>query len=906
VLFHLRAQAGPTALLAALLLYPALVPEAHAGPRDRRPGFLSAPRSATPERIARDVLRQRHAELRGADELERAEMRTRRLRRARAHHVRLRQRLHGIPVRRSELGVLIAEDGSVAHTSGRFVRRLRDRAPGPTPPLGARAAIRHAAQHLGLEPAGPLERLDPFDGPEQRTRFSPAGLSLDPIPVRLSYVARGDQVHLAWHLALRVPAGAHWWSLYVDAATGEILEQNDWVEHESYRVFPLPTMSPDHGPRMLKANLADPQASPFGWHDTDGLAGAEFTDTRGNNVSAQEDQNSNNVGGFRPEPNTPFAFDFPLDLSLDPTDYQPAAITNLFYMVNVLHDIFHHYGFDEAAGNFQELNYGGMGEGSDSVMADAQDGLSINNANFSTPPDGSNPRMQMFLWTDPQFQQLTVNAPGAIAGDYSVTGNAFAPQTPAGGLTADLMLAADPIDPSNWQACSPLPAGLLAGKIALVQRKPCLFVEKVQIVQDAGAVGAIIANNAGDGLVTMTGATGDIAIPALFIGQTDGETLLLALPGVTVTMVDTARRDGDLDNGIIIHEFGHGITTRLTGGPDDSDCLVDYQPDAMAEGWGDWFALVLTSTSADLPDDQRPIASYTHAHPLEGPGIRDFAYTSDLGLNPRDYDDLGSLSQPHGHGEIWAALLWEFYLNMVESHGFDLDFYQGSGGNNVALQLVVDGLVVQGCNPGFTQARDAILAADLALTGGENRCLAWSGFAKRGLGFSADPNGSIATSSSGTSGFDVPAECVPTCGDGLLQAGERCDDSNTTPGDGCDPACQPEGDLLFTGVAAGGTVSVTVAGIPVQRATAPGMSASDIAAILAAAIRDEPAIAAQGVRAVNDGTSVLTTGTVTGFSIDDAGLAPPVDMFPELPFWAIAALLGLVALSYAGYTHSRR
>ena len=40
----------------------------------------------------------------------------------------------------------------------------------------------------------------------------------------------------------------------------------------------------------------------------------------------------------------------------------------------------------------------------------------------------------------------------------------------------------------------------------------------------------------------------------------------------------------------------------------------------------------------------------------------------------------------------------------------------------------------QPCNPDFVQARDAILDADKALTGGENACHIWQGFAKRGLG----------------------------------------------------------------------------------------------------------------------------------------------------------------------------
>jgi hypothetical protein len=57
--------------------------------------------------------------------------------------------------------------------------------------------------------------------------------------------------------------------------------------------------------------------------------------------------------------------------------------------------------FTETARNFQVNNFGRGGTGNDSVRAEAQDGSGTNNANFATPPDGSRPRMQQFLFTSP-------------------------------------------------------------------------------------------------------------------------------------------------------------------------------------------------------------------------------------------------------------------------------------------------------------------------------------------------------------------------------------------------------------------------------------------------------------------------------------------------------------------------
>jgi extracellular elastinolytic metalloproteinase len=63
-----------------------------------------------------------------------------------------------------------------------------------------------------------------------------------------------------------------------------------------------------------------------------------------------------------------------------------------------MHDLFHLYGFNEVAGNFQDYNFKRGGKGNDAVVANAQDGSGTNNANFATPPDGKRPRMRMYVW----------------------------------------------------------------------------------------------------------------------------------------------------------------------------------------------------------------------------------------------------------------------------------------------------------------------------------------------------------------------------------------------------------------------------------------------------------------------------------------------------------------------------
>ena len=142
-------------------------------------------------------------------------------------------------------------------------------------------------------------------------------------------------------------------------------------------------------------------ASPSGWIDSN-------NETRGNNVDAHLDLNDDDEADI-PRPmgsgNSPVMFNFGLDLRLAPSTYGPAAVTNLFYWCNVIHDRLYGLGFTETAGNFQKNNFGMGGTGDDEVQADAQDGGGTDNANFSTPPEGSTekPRMQMYVFvgTDP-------------------------------------------------------------------------------------------------------------------------------------------------------------------------------------------------------------------------------------------------------------------------------------------------------------------------------------------------------------------------------------------------------------------------------------------------------------------------------------------------------------------------
>ena len=536
-------------------------------------------------------------------------------------NVYLQQRLHSIDVVGAMLNVAVQADGKVLRVASSALASVDKLANGATPKLSDVAAAQRAADALGLRPTESFASQDTAQGPDRERTLGDGGISHDPITARLVYQkTKPGDLRLAWELGINQLDGQHWWQIRMDAATGDELGKDDWVAADSHRVYPLPTEAPSFGGRVLVSNPAT-SASPFGWNDTNGVSGAESTLTVGNNVTAYTDTDSNNLPdpGSSPDGGAGLAFDFPLDLAQPPSAYRPAAVSNLYFTNNRIHDILYRYGFNEAAGNFQVNNYGHGGTGNDRVLAEAQDGSGTNNANFSTPPDGASPRMQMYVWTDPNPD-----------------------------------------------------------------------------------------------------------------------------------------RDGDLDNGIIVHEYGHGVSNRLTGGPATTSCLSNQEQGG--EGWSDYLAYMLTMPNGTEPAGGRGIGTYALNQPPTGNGIRTQKYSTSMAVNNETYDSIKTMVAPHGVGEVWAEMLWEVTYALIGKYGFDANLVTGNAGNNKSLQLVLDGMKLQPCSPGFVDARDAIIAADQADYGGANKCLLWTAFAKRGLGFSA-AQGSSSSKTDGTQAFDLPPSC---------------------------------------------------------------------------------------------------------------------------------------------------
>ena len=285
------------------------------------------------------------------------------------------QRYQGIEIFNSSSSFAV-KNGQVINANLSFSNNLVQKVNTTNAAISARTAISKAAQSLGLSNPINIEVVEEVSVNE--TIFSNGTISLNDIPVKLVYqTTEDDKLILAWNVNIYLLDASHYYNVRIDATTGVLLEKNDWVvscefETEShdnnslnnnnkasilfpqnkdisvniiggaqYRVFAMPIESPNHGADAL---VADPSqngsSNPFGWHDTNGVPGAEYTITRGNNVWAKDDINANNGNdGVSADGGAGLSFDFPYDLTSSPGGMIEASTVNLFYWNNIMHDV---------------------------------------------------------------------------------------------------------------------------------------------------------------------------------------------------------------------------------------------------------------------------------------------------------------------------------------------------------------------------------------------------------------------------------------------------------------------------------------------------------------------------------------------------------------------------------------
>ncbi|MFC2173703.1 M36 family metallopeptidase [Acidobacteriota bacterium] len=484
--------------------------------------------------------------------------------------------------------------------------------------LSAWEAVRIASESV-REPFTDRNLPRELSGVASRLRiFEQSHLGAPP-EARLMLFNMGRAAKPAWVIRIDPASAFASYLVIVDAESGEVLFRKNMMLYGSGLVYPS---DPETDINRIRVDFGVTPESPSSW-----LGAADVTS--GNNVHAYHDPGRAFLffcaDGTPVEIASPSAFQefhYPIDLTQSPETYRDAAISNLFYLNNFIHDYLYRLGFDEQAGNYQIDNFGLGGTAGDQVNAEAQDGwrncenlilpMAVNNANFTPSADGQPGRMQIYVWTIP-----------------------------------------------------------------------------------------------------------------------------------------TPYRDGDLDRDLVVHEYCHGLTNRLVGGPASANSLDNHQGGSMGEGWSDFFANSIAG------DDI--VGEYPTGWEI---GIRSQPYS----VSAYTFGDLGQIydggCEVHYDGEIWATLLWRLQN--------DYEMIYGTTGRGMFEQNVVDSLKIMAARPSFLDARDAMVQA--AINNGEDRCLVWQMFASRGMGTDASVAGNGCDQV--TEGYDVPAGCACVYPDppGNLQA----------------------------------------------------------------------------------------------------------------------------------------
>jgi extracellular elastinolytic metalloproteinase len=767
-------------------------------------------------------------------------------------HTYLQQRINGLVVFNATGAVHTDKTGKVIFAAQDFVANATARAAAPTPTLTPAQAVVAASVSLGLpRPVGLRTVLEAraadgmkFNNGGISEEDIPVRLMYTRQHDKLVLVwqvtiAQLDQQH---HWSARIDAqtgqlvdkndyvvnevttfrqqqlsaeARHQKALaFAPAAPETVLRAT--ATPNTLNVVPVPYENPlVAGRSVVLLSSANPLYSPVGWQVAQPGVPAGFFDdsysllssgkflTRGNNVAAYDDNSTTasangNLSSTANSPNgtSDLIFDFPFDQTKGARDANnlAAGITNLFYWNNMLHDVMMAHGFDEVSGNFQYKNLttnaqgAKLGKDNDFVRAESQDGSGRNNANFSTPADGSSGRMQMYLFDNIGPSILTIASPSTIAGNYKFNNASFGAAVPK--LTATTAFSGNIVvindgvsaDGGVHSCAAPTNAAAISGNIALIQRGGCTapasnnYTDKVKFAQNAGAVAAIIfdSDRTTTAPISPGGADATVTIPVIGISGVDGARIQAALASNALAAASFKQGvqgpdfDGSFDSGVMSHEFGHGISNRLTGGG-SAACLngtTGYQ--TMGEGWSDYFGLWMTTRPGDIGSTRRYVGTYDNGTSLvTGPGFRSKPYTTDMSAtgNSYTYAQLGSgagqFNETHAVGEIWATVLWDLNWAMINKYGYNSDFFSPNGGNNKALKLVLDGCKLQVCQPGFLDGRDAILRADSATNRAANANLIWTVFARRGMGYSAkqgDRVNGYPTVDNIAQGFDLPPQ----------------------------------------------------------------------------------------------------------------------------------------------------
>lgn len=400
--------------------------------------LLTSPRGGSPTEALRSFIRTRN-ELFGIDAADAAnlDLLSEQVDDVRGlTFVRLGQKIDGIAVFQGELTAGLNRQNQI-------FRVINDLAPLRSASVfskdfgDASTALRNAALHVGISIGNASIRSVSDESGSIRLRTENNGFDADPIAERFYFPLPGSTLRPTWRFLISTKGVAYY--VVVDAVSGDLMWRKRLTEYQSqpasFNVYgnssgftrtadsPTPGTPGCSAPGCPQPAMIERQTftlignePPYTFNNLGWIPDGENR-TIGNNAEAGIDRDGTQgidpngwafgspdrsfVYAYNPSPGLPPPGEAPVPTTqtYPPSQFQQGSVTHAFYAVNRWHDETYRLGFTEASRNFQVDNFGRGGAGNDSISVEVQDGSGTNGANFSTPADGSRPRLQLFVWT---------------------------------------------------------------------------------------------------------------------------------------------------------------------------------------------------------------------------------------------------------------------------------------------------------------------------------------------------------------------------------------------------------------------------------------------------------------------------------------------------------------------------
>ena len=360
----------------------------------RLDGFLTAASRKQPAQIALDYVRA-HADLFGLDDAQIAQLTLRQdyVDIAKTHHLSFVQTIGGVPVFGNGLKAHVAKDGRLIQLDGSPLKAL-------AAPAGAAKLTASAARAAAVK--------DVFGTSNAQVAKTAAGVTTftDGGKASQVYFLTGAGPRLAWQTVTTDEGYVH----VIDAATGDVLYRRSTQAAdtgEAWANYP----GAAKGGKQTAVNLTK-------WlpNDSPRLAG---------NVAhvysdVNDDNKANPTEEVAPSGKRKFVYPFTkfdvggkcsaaTQCSWDPAtpnSWQVNRAQNavqMYYFLGTWHDHLNAapIGFTRSAGNFEAVDgdaVQGQSDDGANTAAGLPDGDHVDNANMNTPPDGTPPTMQMYLF----------------------------------------------------------------------------------------------------------------------------------------------------------------------------------------------------------------------------------------------------------------------------------------------------------------------------------------------------------------------------------------------------------------------------------------------------------------------------------------------------------------------------